>query len=326
MKFWKVARRGLQPFGRSTALLALVMLAGAALAVACNPLADEGPALATGLEDRGYHNTERLVTTQWIDDNVDNESVVFLDLRNEELYAEGHIPGAIRLTGSEAFQKEIDGVGGLIPPANEVASVLAGVGATPDTTIVIYDQRGSIWASRGLWVLSVYGHDDVRLLDGDFPLWESEGRTVSTTAPAVTAAEYEFSAEPNNGIIASWEDVVAAIDDPSALVCDARSAEEYAGRDVRADRGGHIPGSVNVDWVRSLADDGRFLPANELRNLYEGEGVTADDGTIYTLCQTAVRATHTWFVLSDLLGYPDVKVYDGSWTEYGNRADSPIEI
>ncbi len=324
MKFWFEIRRRTRLFGRGTALLALVMLVGAALFVACNPL-DRGPELATGLEDRGYHNTERLVTTQWIEDNLDNDAVLVLDLRGDEAYAAGHIPGAIQLASNKAFQKEIDGVAGLIPPADEVATALASVGATPGTTIVLYDQRGSVRSSRGLWVLSVYGHEDVRLLDGDFPLWESEGRTTSTAAPTVAAAEYEFGSEPNNDIIASWDDIIASIDDPSVLVCDARSAEEYAGRDVRADRGGHIPESVNVDWVRSIGEDGRFLPANQLSELYDGEGVEAN-GTIYTLCQTAVRATHSWFVLSDLLGYPDVKVYDGSWTEYGNRADSPIEI
>ena len=173
-------------------------------------------------------------------------------------------------------------------------------------------------------MLAVYGHEDVRLLDGDFPLWESEGREVSTATPSITAAEYEFASSPNNDIIVGWDDIIASIEDPSVLVCDARSPEEYAGRDVRADRGGHIPESVNVEWSRALDENGRFKPAAELRALYEGEGVEAG-GTIYTLCQTAVRATHTWFVLSDLLGYDDVRVYDGSWIEYGNREDSPIE-
>ena len=285
---------------------------------------DAGVAQATGLEDRGYANTSRLVTTQWIEDNLDNDRVLLFDLRNEEQYGEGHIPGAVRMQAGAVFQKEIDGVAGLIPPAEEVAASLASFGVTPDHTLVFYDARGSIWASRAVWVLAVYGHADVRLLDGDFPLWQSEGREVSTDVPSPTAAEYAFSAAPNEGIIAGWQEIVDQIEDPSSLVCDARSAEEYAGRDVRADRGGHIPESVNVDWGRALNEDGTFLPADELRELYEGEGVVGGK-TIYTLCQTAVRATHTWFVLSDLLGYENVKVYDGSWTEWGNRTDTPIE-
>ena len=315
-------RRGSTLWGRTAGLLALAVLAGAALITGCGD--DEDSKAVKGLEERGYHDTSRLVTTQWIEDHLDDDSVVLIDLRNEESYAAGHIPGAIRLNAGGSFQKEIDGVSGLIPPAEEVAAVLAGVGATADSTIVFYDQRGSIWASRGLWVLSVYGHDDVRLLDGDFPLWETEGRAASTETPAVVSSSYAFASDPNNDVIAGWDEIIASIDDPSVLVCDARSPEEYAGRDVRADRGGHIPESLNVEWSRAIGEDGRFLPADELRELYDGEGVVAGN-TVYTLCQTAVRATHTWFVLSDLLGYPDVRVYDGSWTEYGNREDSPID-
>ena len=314
-------RRATRLFGRSTGLLALVMLAGAALIAACG--GDDEVEQVSGLDDRGYADTSRLVTTEWIEDNLGNDSVLLIDLRSADDYAAGHIPGAVQIPRA-ALQVEIDGVPGLIPPAADVAAAFGAIGATPDTTIVFYDQRGSIWGSRGLWVLAVYGHEDVRLLDGDFPLWESEGREVSTEATSITAADYEFSSSPNNDIIVGWDDIIASIEDPSVLVCDARSAEEYAGRDVRADRGGHIPESVNVEWSRALDENGRFKPADELRALYEGEGVEAG-GTIYTLCQTAVRATHTWFVLSDLLGYDDVRVYDGSWVEYGNREDAPIE-
>ena len=314
-------RRGTRLFGRATSLLALVALAGAALIAACAH--DEPPAPPASLEERGYHSIARPVTTQWIEDNLDDDAVLLIDLRSADDYAAGHIPGAVQIPRT-AMQVEIDGVPGLIPPAADVAAAFGAIGATPDTTIVFYDQRGSIWGSRGLWVLAVYGHKDVRLLDGDFPLWESEGREVSTDTPSITAADYEFSSSPNNDIIVGWDDIIASIEDPSVLVCDARSPEEYSGRDVRADRGGHIPESVNGEWSRALDENGRFKPAAELRALYEGEGVEAG-GTIYTLCQTAVRATHTWFVLSELLGYDDVRVYDGSWIEYGNREDSPIE-
>ena len=313
-------RRASRLWRPAAGLLALAALAAAALVASCG---DDDELAVTGLDDRGYHDTSRLVTTQWIEDNLDNDSVLLIDLRSADDYAAGHIPGAVQIPRS-AFQVEIDGVPGLIPPAADVAAELGAIGATADTTIVFYDARGSIWGSRGLWVLSVYGHEDTRLLDGDFPLWESEGRQVSTAASSRAAAEYAFSSDPNEDIIAGWDEIIAAIEDPSVLVCDARSPEEYAGRDVRADRGGHIPESVNVEWSRALADDGRFLPADELRKLYEGEGVVAGN-TVYTLCQTAVRATHTWFVLSDLLGYDDVRVYDGSWVEYGNREDSPID-
>ena len=284
--------------------------------------ADDDP--LASLQDRGYARTDRLVTTQWIEENLDNDSVILIDLRGEDAYAASHIPGAIRLQAGGSFQKEIEGVPGLIPPPEDIAAVLGSIGATPDHTLVFYDARGSIWASRALWVLAVYGHSDARLLDGDFPLWEAEGRATGTDVPSPTAADYAFSSAPNEELIAGWQEVVASIEDPSTLVCDARSPEEYAGRDVRADRGGHIPEAVNVNWDRALGEDGRFLPADELRALYNSEGVVSDK-TIYTLCQTAVRATHTWFVLSDLLGFESVKVYDGSWVEWGNRTDTPID-
>ncbi len=314
-------KRGARLFGRTTGLLALVALAGAALIAACG--GDDEVAQVTGLDDRGYHNTSRLVTTEWIENNLDNDSVLLIDRRGNDDYVAGHIPGAVQIPRT-AFQVEIDGVPGVIPPAADVATALGAIGATPDTTIVLYDGRGSVSASRGLWVLAVYGHADVRLLDGDFRLWESEGHEISTETPTVSASDYSFDSAPNEKLIAGWEEIIASIEDPSVLVCDARSPEEYTGRDVRADRGGHIPESVNVEWNRAIDENGRFLPADQLRELYDGEGVVAG-GTIYTLCQTAVRATHTWFVLQDLLGYEDVKVYDGSWVEYGNREDSPID-
>ena len=146
MNIWSGISGGLGRLGRKTGLLALVMLSVAALAVACNPFEDEAPELATGLEDRGYANTERLVTTQWIEDNLDNDRVLLLDVRKEEQYAEGHIPSAIRVTPNEAFQQEINGVAGLIPPASHVAGVLSSVGAKPDTPAC--RDRGS---AHGYW-------------------------------------------------------------------------------------------------------------------------------------------------------------------------------
>ena len=279
--------------------------------------------VATDLDSRGYASIDRLVTTEWLADHLDDDSVLVVDLRDEEDYAAGHIPGAIRITPGATFQAEIDGVPGMLPPGDALAASLSAMGATPETTIVFYDGIGSLWASRGIWALAVYGHEDARALDGAWGLWESEGLEVSTDAVTRTASEYAFSGSPNSELIASWQEIVDSVDDPETLVCDTRSPEEYAGRDVRADRGGHIPESVNVNWNRAIDDQGRFLPAADLKTLYEGEGVVAGK-TVYTLCQTAVRATHTWFVLSDLLGYDDVRVYDGSWVEYGNRTDSEI--
>jgi thiosulfate/3-mercaptopyruvate sulfurtransferase len=300
-------------------LVALLLIGALVGTAACS----SSLGVASDLDSRGYSSIDRLVSTTWLADHLDDDSLLVVDLRKEEDYAAGHIPGAIRLTPNTTFQAEIDGVPGMLPSADAVADSLTEIGATADTTIVFYDGIGSLWASRAIWVLAVYGHEDTRALDGAWGLWESEGHTVSTYEPLPANSKYSFSGSPNSQLIASWEEIVASIDDPSVLVCDTRGPEEYAGRDVRADRGGHIPESVNVNWNRSIDEQGRFLPAAELKALYEGEGVSAGK-TVYTLCQTAVRATHTWFVLSDLLGMDDVRVYDGSWVEYGNRTDSPI--
>ena len=265
-----------------------------------------------------------LVTPEWMVENLDNEDVVVVDLRNEEAYAEGHIPGAVRLTPNTAFQEEDEnGVAGMLPSAEHVASALAELGIEPTDTVVFYDGFSNLWASRALWALEVYGHADTRLIDGSWNYWSANELETSTETPEVTASSYAFTGEPNLDIIAGWEEVLTSVDDPSKIVCDTRSPEEYSGKDVRAAAGGHIPEAQNVNWNRSVNEQGQFLPASELQEIYDSEGIQGDK-VVFTLCQTAVRATHSWFVLQELLGYETVKVYDGSWTEWGNRTDLPI--
>lgn len=274
---------------------------------------------------RGYATADRLVTTQWVEDHFGDAGVLVIDVRDREAYETGHIPGAVHLAPRETFQAEDDrGVPSMIPKSEAVAATLSAIGATPETTIVFYDDRGNLWSARGVWTLSVYGHPDVRIMDGAWSSWSAEGRPVDTDVPERPPTSYAFDAEPDTSIVASWNDVVAAIDDPETLVCDARSEAEYAGADVRAARGGHVPGARNVEWSRAVDSSGAFLPASELKALYADAGVT-DGKTTFTMCQSGVRASHTWFVLTDLLGFDDVRVYDGSWVEYGNRDDSPIE-
>ena len=284
----------------------------------------EDNSLNNEIDDRGYNDSSRLVSTEWLQNELNNEDIIVIDVRKKEQYDSGHIPGAFHMTPGEVFQQEIDGVKGMLPSASHIEMNLSLTGATPNSTIVFYDGNSNLWSSRGLWALEVYGHKNTKLLDGVWGKWESEGREISTSPPDPKSSNYKFNSSIDNSLIAGLDEIIESIDDPSKIVCDTRSPEEYSGKDVRAERGGHIPNSKNVNWVMGVNDTGEFKSADELKKIYGDAGIT-DGETIYTLCQTAVRATHTWFILTDLLGEKNVKVYDGSWTEWGNDSSLPIE-
>ncbi|GMU41177.1 MAG: sulfurtransferase [Chloroflexota bacterium] len=295
----------------------------AATVAAAAPAAED----TSGLAERGYAEGHRLVSGAWLEERLTDPSIVILDLRDEEAFAAGHIPGARLVVPGPNFSRTDEaGVKGQIGTAEQVAAALSAAGVTPDQTVVLYDGNSSLWAARALWVLDVYGHAQTRILDGAWKAWAAENRPTTTEPTAVTASTYAFSGAPNANIIANFEELVSAINDPSKLVCDARSAEEYAGRDVRSAQGGHVPGAQNVDWTTAVNEQSQFKTAEELAAVYEGKVLTGDTNqTIYVYCQTGVRAAHTWFVFHDLLGYENVKNYDGSWEEYGNRPDAVIE-
>ena len=281
---------------------------------------------------KNYSNPERLASVQWLNDHLEDENLVIIDVRSmkdgvAEKYNAGHIPGAINIPGNTTFQIVADGVKGMLPTSSHIEEVLSKAGVKPSDTIVFYDDIKSLWASRALWGMDVYGHTNTKLLDGDIKLWETKGYELSQNIPVLQTTDYKFTSLPNNDLIIGWEEVKSSIENGSSVVCDTRSPDEYTGKDVRAERGGHIPGAVNVEWSANSAIDGTFLPAAELKNIYDSAQISSDKG-VYTLCQTAVRATHTWFVLHALLGYDDVRVYDGSWTEWGNKTleDTPIDI
>ncbi|MBN41200.1 MAG: sulfurtransferase [SAR202 cluster bacterium] len=279
-------------------------------------------AVDNSFESRGYANTDKLVSAEWLNKNLGQVKII--DVRKEEDFIAGHIPGAVRITPNEVFQwEDTNGVKGMLPSADHIATALSAVGIDNDDTVIFYDGKSNLWASRGLWALEVYGHEDARLLDGSWVYWSENGYPTSVEINSITETNYEFSGTPDNDLVASWDEILESVDDPSKIVCDTRSPDEYVGKDVRADRGGHIPGSENVNWVNAVDDSGQFLSAEKLTSIYESKGIRTDKA-VYTLCQTAVRATHTWFVLQELLGYDNVQVYDGSWIEWGN-SDLPIE-
>ena len=277
----------------------------------------------TSVESKGYASTDKLVSTSWVAERLDDKNLKIIDIRLPEDYAAGHIPDSVNLSYKE-LQVERDGVKGLIPSANEMATKLSALGIKDTDTIVVVDHIKNLWSSRLLWTLEVYGHGDTKLMDGSYALWESEGKKITSDSTSISSSKYSFTGEAKPELIISLQKVMESIDDESSIVLDTRSADEYAGRDVRAERGGHIPESIHVEWVQNVDADGKFLPAEDLKNLYNSTSVT-NDLDIYTLCQTAVRATHSWFVLQELLGYENVAVYDGSWTEWGNLENTPID-
>ncbi|MEC9366065.1 MAG: sulfurtransferase [Chloroflexota bacterium] len=308
----------LTKIGLSVAIGALVL----GILSACS--SDSDVSSDTTLDNRGYSSTERLVSTKWVEDNLDNKNLKIIDIRKGEDYEAGHLPGALSYPKTE-LQIESGGVKGLIPPSTDISNKLSSLGVKSEDTILIYDGNKNLWSTRLLWTLDVYGHEDARMMDGSFGLWEKENRSVTNEAPSIKTSDYKFTGTANSELVTSIDTVLGSLDDTSSVVLDTRGAEEFAGRDVRANRGGHIPGAIHVNWVNNVDEDGRFLSAADLKKLYGTANVTDDLSDIYTLCQTAVRATHSWFVLADLLGFDNVSVYDGSWTEWGNREDTPID-
>ena len=204
-------------------------------------------------------------------------------------------------------------------------------GITPETTVILYGDNNNWFAAWALWQMKIYGHSDVRLMNGGRRKWLEEGRELTTDAPQITRSSYAVRGEPDFSIRAYLGDAQAAATQQNAALVDVRSPDEFTGRILAppglpetCQRGGHVPGARNIPWGKVCNEDGTFKSADELRALYESEGVTPDRPAI-AYCRIGERSSHTWFVLKYLLGYPDVKNYDGSWTEWGNLVRAPIE-
>lgn len=269
--------------------------------------------------------TSVLVDTEWVLENVGQEGVVLVHLGGDlEDYLEKHIPGAVFITLSDLNNPD-DPITGQIGTPEQVAAALGGLGISAESTVVLYDDNSNLLAARAYWVLKYYQHELVYVYNGGLVSWELDGQEVASgEAPEIEAVEYEI-AEADLEIRTTGDYVLEHLDDENVQLCDNRSADEYLGLDVRADRGGHIPGAINLEWIDTIdPETATFKSYEELDELFRLAGFDREK-QIITYCQTGVRGAHVWFVLRELLGYPDVRNYDGSWVEYGNNPDAPID-
>jgi len=270
-----------------------------------------------------------LVDTDWLAAHLGDAGVVVAEVdESPELYDEGHIPAAVKLHWQDDLQDPVerDLVG-----REEFERLLGSRGISADTTVVLYGDKNNWFAAYAYWYLKVYGHGDVRILDGGRQKWIDEGRELTTDAPSPAPAEYR-AGERDESIRAYRDQVREWIGAAERALVDVRSPGEYAGDLIAppgyeqegAQRGGHIPTAASIPWASAVADDGTFRAAGELRELYAGRDVTPDK-EVTAYCRIGERSAHTWFVLHELLGYEKVRNYDGSWTEWGNLVRAPVE-
>jgi thiosulfate/3-mercaptopyruvate sulfurtransferase len=269
-----------------------------------------------------------LVAPAWLEEHLEDDSIRIVEVdENPALYREGHIPGAIGFDWKTDLQDPIRR-GFLGPEA--FGQLFGSRGVSNDHLIILYGDRNNWFAAYTYWYLKYYGHDRLKLVNGPRERWIAEGRPTTTELPGHRPAT--FTARPGDASIrARRDDVLAALDDAHRLV-DVRSPQEYSGELVAmpgyenegAQRAGHIPGAVSIPWAQTLKEDGTFKSADELAELYGSKGVLSGD-PIISYCRIGERSAHSWFVLHELLGRDDVRNYDGSWTEWGNLVDVPIE-
>jgi thiosulfate/3-mercaptopyruvate sulfurtransferase len=270
-----------------------------------------------------------LVTTDWLAEHLNDDSVVVAEVdENPDLYDEGHIAGAVKLHWRDDLQDPVERD---LVDKPTFERLLSERGIANDTTLVVYGDKNNWFAAYAYWYLKIYGHGDVRILDGGRQKWADEAREFTTETPQPQQADYKAN-ERDESIRTYRDSVRAQIGEQSKALVDVRSPQEYAGDLIAppgyeqegAQRAGHIPTAASIPWATAVRDDGTFKDADELRELYEGKGVTPEK-EVTAYCRIGERSAHTWFVLRELLGYETVKNYDGSWTEWGNLVDVPIE-
>jgi thiosulfate/3-mercaptopyruvate sulfurtransferase len=287
--------------------------------------------MATPIDARGYVNPGVLVSTDWVAEHLNDPAVRIVESNEDPLlYSAGHIEGAVQVDWTRDLNDQVrrdylnrDGF----------QALMRRIGVTKDTTIVLYGDKNNWWATYAFWVFQLFGHTNARIMDGGRAKWEKEGRPLTRAVPEYAPTEYEAPERDDSTIRAFRDQVMKHVEAGRPLV-DVRSPAEYSGEKLHmpeypqegAIRGGHIPGAKSVPWARAVnTDDGTFKPADELKKIYLEEQGLDPNGELIAYCRIGERSSHTWFVLTYLLGFQNVKNYDGSWTEWGNLVGVPIE-
>jgi thiosulfate/3-mercaptopyruvate sulfurtransferase len=286
---------------------------------------------AGSVADRGYAHPEVLVSTDWLAENLNNPAIRIVESNEDTLlYASGHIPGAVHVDWTSDLNDQVrrDYIG-----RAGFEGLMSRLGCTPDTTVVFYGDKNNWWACYAFWVFQLFGHTNAKILDGGRLKWEKEGRPLTRDAPSYPATQYT-AADRNDVPIRAFRDEVLRFAAEKGQLVDVRSPDEYKGLRLHmpeypnegALRGGHIPGAKSVPWARAVnTDNGTFKDANELRKIYVEEQRLNPNEPVVAYCRIGERSSHTWFALKYLLGFKNVRNYDGSWTEWGNLVNVPIE-
>lgn len=273
-----------------------------------------------------YPYDELLVNIDDIADLMQDSEVVLVDMR-DNAFMDGHIPGAVWFGGISALVDEDNEVEAFLAGPAEFENMMRMAGIDNDSHIVIYDEGNGLGASRLFYALSLYGHENMAVVNGGFAAWQAAGMMISTEADIPSRGS--FTVELNEGVSCDIAFITGGLEDDDVVILDARAPEEYSGENIRAERGGHIPGAVNLEWRNFVEHDGNleegvpfFKSSEELRSILAEKGITRDKEVI-THCQSNVRGSHAFFTLR-LMGYDSVRAYEGSWFEWGNAADTPI--
>jgi thiosulfate/3-mercaptopyruvate sulfurtransferase len=283
------------------------------------------------IESRGYAHPDALVSTDWVAEHRNDPGIRLVESNEDALlYSSGHIEGAVEVDWTrdlnDPVQRDYLGREGF-------EKLMRRIGATKDTTVIFYGDRNNWWATYALWVFRLFGHDNAKVMDGGRIKWVKEGRALTKEVPHYPETQYQAK-ERDDAKVRAYRDTVLDHTQKKGKMIDVRSPQEYSGERLHmpeypnegALRGGHIPGAKNIPWARAVnPDDGTFKTADELRGLYEGEASLTPKDDVIVYCRIGERSSHTWFVLTHLLGYDRVRNYDGSWTEWGNLVGVPIE-